>query len=105
MACLTNFAESSKVFTLGSSTKDHAQEPVGMARTRLWTENGRVVRREVEEILILHGLPEEHFATAAADELGHAWLILNAYPELAPLVEEGICELFASLWLEKQRTP
>jgi hypothetical protein len=87
------------------STRSYAPDPSGMARTRLWTQNGRVVRREVEEILVLHGLSREHFSTVAAHELGHAWLFLNAFPELPPHVEEGICELCEYLWLKQQGTP
>ncbi|HKP51064.1 MAG TPA: protein DA1 [Chloroflexia bacterium] len=86
------------------STHAYASDPSGMACTRLWTQRGRVVRREVEEILVLHGLPREHFSTVVAHELGHAWLFLNAFPKLPPQVEEGICELCEYLWLKRQGT-
>lgn len=87
------------------STKAYARQPTGMVRTRTWTENDRVTWREIEEILILHGLPREHFAASTAHELGHAWLFLNAFPELPPPVEEGLCELCEYLWLKQQYTP
>lgn len=87
------------------SRQGYVTDPSGMACTREWTQGGSMVRREVEEVLVLHGLPEEHFATVAAHELGHAWLFLNNYPQLPPQVEEGICELCEYLWLRKQGTP
>jgi len=87
------------------SSRGYVPDPSGMACTREWTHNGKVVRREVEEILVLSGLPEEHFATVAAHELGHAWLALNGFPQLPPQVEEGICELCEYLWLRTQSTP
>lgn len=86
------------------STHAHASDPSGMACTQLRMRGKQVVGREVEEILVLHGLPREHFSSVVAHELGHAWLFLNAFPELPPLVEEGICELCASLWLTQQDT-
>ncbi len=82
------------------ASKSHAKQPTGMARTQLTTQNGRVVKREVQEILILHGLPQEHWAAVAAHELGHVWLFLNECPELAPQEEEGFSELCAYLWLK-----
>lgn len=82
----------------------YVRHPTGLARTRFWTQHGVVVRREVEEILVLRSLPREHFAAVAAHELGHAWLFLNAFPTLPPLVEEGVCELCEYLWLGTQQT-
>jgi hypothetical protein len=46
-----------------------------------------------------------HLAASLAHELGHAWLFLHAYPDLTPLVEEGLCELYEYHWLQSQRTP
>lgn len=79
--------------------------PSGFTRTRLWTVDGRVVRRQVDEVLVLRGLPAEHFAAVAAHELGHAWLFLKAFPDLPPTSEEGFAELVSYLWLREQRTP
>jgi len=81
-----------------------ACDPNGNTVTCVLRREGRVIDRVVEEIEILHGLPREHFATIAAHECGHAWLFLERFPDLPPLVEEGICELFAHLWLEQQHT-
>ena len=37
-----------------------------------------------------------------AHEVMHAWLRLSGYPRLPPMVEEGLCQLMATLWLEQQ---
>lgn len=63
---------------------------------------GPCTNRRIEGILVLYGLPREQFGAVVAHELGHAWLFMNAFPRLAPRVEEGICELAAYLWLEHQ---
>ena len=76
--------------------------PAGMARTQLTMQGDEVVERKLIEILALRGLPRDHLAAVLAHEIGHAWLFLNAYPKLAPKVEEGICELFSYLWLNRQ---
>jgi len=76
----------------------------GNTRTALWSQNGEVIERTVEEILILRGLPYEHFCSVAAHELGHAWLFLEGFPELPLRVEEGICELISYLWLQQMGT-
>jgi hypothetical protein len=44
-------------------------------------------------------------AAIAAHELTHSYLFLHAFPDLAPLVEEGLCELAEYLWLKRQGTP
>ncbi len=87
------------------STKPYSKQPAGMASHTTTTVNGRVVERKVEAILILHGLPQEHFAAIAAHELGHSYLFVNAFPDLEPVVEEGLCELAEYLWLQRQHTP
>lgn len=86
------------------SNRTQGQKPAGMACHQTTTRNGQVIERRVEAILILHGLPEEHFAAVAAHELCHTYLFMNGYPELEPFVEEGLCELAQYLWLRQQRT-
>ncbi|HFD38730.1 MAG TPA: protein DA1 [Anaerolineae bacterium] len=87
------------------STHRYNKQPTGMARTRLTTRNGQVIGRHVEEILVLHDLPLEHAAGVMAHELGHAWLFLHAFPQLPPMVEEGLCNLCEYLWLRWRRGP
>jgi hypothetical protein len=87
------------------SDKPYITNPSGMACHVTLTENGRVIKREVEAILILHGLPGEHFAAIAAHELGHTFLFMNKFPELEPMVEEGLCKLAQYLWLGQQEGP
>ncbi len=87
------------------STKSYAQKPAGMACHQTMTRNGQIVERQVEAILILSGLPREHFAAVAAHELMHSYLFMNAFPDLEPVVEEGLCELAEYLWLKQQGTP
>jgi len=86
------------------STKRYTKQPAGMACHESLTQNGQVIERTVKEILVLHGLPAEHFAAIAAHELTHSYLFLHAFPELVPAVEEGLCELGAYLWLKQQGT-
>lgn len=87
------------------SSKAYAQKPAGMACHQSTTRNGQIVERRVEAILILYGLPHEHFAAIAAHELMHTYLFMNAFPDLEPVVEEGLCELAEYLWLKQQGTP
>lgn len=87
------------------SNKAHSRQPSGMASHSTVTRNGQIIERRVDGILILHGLPEEHFAAIAAHELCHTYLFVNEFPYLEPLVEEGLCELTSHLWLVQQKTP
>ncbi|MFZ1465708.1 MAG: protein DA1 [Anaerolineae bacterium] len=87
------------------ATKPYAPAPVGMARHSSVTQNGQVTERTVEAIQILSGLPREHFAAVAAHELMHTYLFMNSFPDLPPLVEEGLCELAAYLWLRQRKSP
>ena len=87
------------------STKSYSKQPTGMACHHTLTSNGQIVERQVEAILILSGLPREHFAAIAAHELMHTYLFMNAFPDLEPVIEEGLCELAEYLWLKQQGTP
>ena len=87
------------------STKSYSKQPTGMACHHTLTRNGQIVERQVEAILILSGLPREHFTAVAAHELMHIYLFVNAFPDLEPVVEEGLCELAEYLWLKQQDTP
>lgn len=89
----------------GSSSKVHSDEPTGMARIRSTTRDGVIVDRDIEEVLVLYGVTEEQFQAIAAHELMHAWLFLNGYDHLPPVVEEGLCELASYLWLRDRNSP
>lgn len=86
------------------STKPYAKAPAGMAWHEELSRGGEVIQRQVKAILILHGLPREHFAAIAAHELGHSFLFMNSFPDLEPKVEEGVCELAKYAWLKQQGT-
>ena len=79
--------------------------PSGMALQRWQMLNGQEVSREIEAVLILSGLPREHYEAVAAHELMHCYLFLNKYPKLSPRDEEGLAELSEWLWLQKKGTP
>ena len=57
---------------------------------------------EITAILVLCGLPWLLTGSILAHEVMHAWLRLSGYPQLPPMVEEGLCQLMATLWLEQQ---
>ncbi|KAG8377718.1 hypothetical protein BUALT_Bualt08G0061900 [Buddleja alternifolia] len=67
------------------------------------TEPYKLTRHcEVTAILILYGLPRLLTGSILAHEMMHAWLRLNGYRTLRQDVEEGICQVIASMWLESQ---
>lgn len=56
--------------------------------------------RLIPSIDLLHGLPREHAAQVLVHEMAHAWLWLQDHPKaIDKRTEEGLCELFAYLWL------
>ncbi len=69
------------------------------------TLGGQVLSRKTEKILMLSGMPTTMFAAVAAHELCHSYLFLSGFPKMSPFVEEGLCEVAASLWLAEQGTP
>ena len=62
-----------------------------------WVRGGEV---QVTAILVLFGLPWLLTGSIMAHEVMHAWLRTSGYRNLAPEVEEGLCQLMALLWLE-----
>jgi len=87
------------------ATKPYAPAPIGLARHSHAARNGQVTERTVEAIQIVSGLPREQFAAVAAHELMHTYLFMNNFPDLLPLVEEGLCELAKYLWLRQRKSP
>ena len=59
--------------------------------------------RRVTAILILFGLPRLLTGSILAHECMHAYLKLANKTDLSPTVEEGLCQLMAYLWVEKQQ--
>ncbi|KAJ3676150.1 hypothetical protein LUZ60_003562 [Juncus effusus] len=61
----------------------------------------RLVRGcEDATIFLLFGLPRLLTGSLLAHEMMHAWLRLEGYRSLSPVVEEGICQVLAYMWLE-----
>lgn len=56
----------------------------------------------VTAVLVLYGLPRLVTGSILAHEMMHVWLKLNNITGLTPFVEEGLCQLMALLWLERQ---
>lgn len=56
----------------------------------------------VTAILVLYGLPRLVAGSIIAHEAMHAWLKLNQISGLSLKVEEGICQLMALIWVERQ---
>ena len=83
----------------------HGERINGTTQLAIETRDGQVVKREIAAILMLHGMPAAAFAATYAHELGHVWLFQQHFPELPLHVEEGICELFAHLWLTSNPGP
>jgi len=61
------------------------------------------VRRKVNGVTILSGLPRELFEGVVAHELGHAWLYLARVDNLESWAEEGFCNLLSYV-LHKERS-
>ena len=59
---------------------------------------------EVRGIAALISMPRLQLGAVLAHELCHAFMHLFQFPSLPPLVAEGICELWSSLWLEATAT-
>ena len=62
----------------------------------------RSTSQKVTAILVLSCLPRMLAGSILAHECMHMYLRLNGYPHLEPVVEEGLCQLFALLWVERQ---
>ncbi|GFP86534.1 protein da1-related 2, partial [Phtheirospermum japonicum] len=60
---------------------------------------------EVTSILVLYGLSRLLIGAIPAHELMHGWLRLNGYRNLAPEVEEGICQVLSHMWLDSEVLP
>lgn len=59
-------------------------------------------RWDVTAILVLCALPRLLTGSILAHEVMHAWLRLSGFPRLPAQVEEGLAQLMALQWLERQ---
>ncbi|EFJ44813.1 hypothetical protein VOLCADRAFT_106269 [Volvox carteri f. nagariensis] len=60
------------------------------------------VHCHVKVLLLLYGLPRLLSGSIMAHELMHAWLRMEGVVGLSAKVEEGLCQLMACLWLDRQ---
>lgn len=74
---------------------------LGLTHRRVWPSG----RTESVGVDVVGGLPSPYFGATVAHELGHCWLSERGATGLDRTLEEGVCELFATAWLKKQRTP
>jgi|SRR5579859_2228204 len=75
-----------------------AHPPGGVLGTTLrtsYTQDGKLVRTEINGVAILRGLPAMLFQGVTVHELGHAWLGVQGIVDLPDWAEEGFCELLA----------
>ena len=83
----------------------HENHPIlGVTRTTVTHQKGRILARNFDCILIQINLPEEHFRTVMIHELTHAWFFYNYYEDLPLKVEEGMCVLMEYIWLKNLDT-
>ncbi|KAG2497852.1 hypothetical protein HYH03_004119 [Edaphochlamys debaryana] len=61
-----------------------------------------IVHCSVQVVLVLYGLPRLLCGSILAHELMHAWLRMAGVVSLPLKVEEGLCQLMACLWLDRQ---
>lgn len=87
--------DQSALRSLAAEANPDLRAPLGLTQTR-YTPDGKW---SIGYIYVLDGLPRVHTAMLFAHEIGHAWLFLHEFPDLPLVVEEGLCELWASRWL------
>ena len=99
------------------SKGDSLHPVLGLIRKLVITENQNITRdgvivgtkqvstKRIQEILLLHGLTEINATGVLAHEIGHAYMFAHEFPEMPDLVEEGMAELFAFLWLRSRKGP
>ena len=97
------------------SSHRHQQCPLGLTcaeeTTATFSGDGRRTserQRTVRCVCVLKGLPSEVFASTLAHEFGHVYMHLNdgfdTMSSMPPYLAEGICELFAYLWLTEHNS-
>jgi hypothetical protein len=76
----------------------------GVTMSTRHTQNGKVVRTEVNGIAVLEGMPSLSFRGVTIHELGHAWLIVHDIKDLPSWAEEGFCELLTHRYYSQLNT-
>jgi len=96
-------ADSSKLHRAAAKrqhTHTHQARLLGITRTKMVKHSDGQVQRFLKGILVQEGLSAELAANVIAHEYGHCYLFIHRFPALPPHVEEGVCELFAWLWMQ-----
>jgi LIM domain/Protein DA1 len=78
---------------------------LGATTSATYTQDGRVVRTQVNGVAVLQGLPATLFQGVTMHELGHVWLIVHGVQGLPIWAEEGFCELLAYRYYQDLHTP
>ncbi|GHO87353.1 protein DA1 [Dictyobacter formicarum] len=78
---------------------------LGATTSAMYTQNGRLLRTEINGIAVLQGLPAILFQGVTIHELGHVWLIVTGVHQLPTWAEEGFCELLSYRYYQDANTP
>lgn len=78
---------------------------LGATTSSTYTQNGRVMRAEINGVAVLRGLPATLFQGVTVHELGHVWLIVHGIENLPSWAEEGFCELLSYRFYTAMNTP
>jgi hypothetical protein len=76
----------------------HVRGAVRMQQSSGRREDAR--SKQGMQIHLLSGMEAVTFGSVLAHELMHAWFSMNNFMELPVMLEEGMCELMAYLWLD-----
>ena len=78
---------------------------LGVTLSTTHTQNGQVIRTEVNGVAVLQGLPTTLFQGTTIHELGHVWLVVHGIKDLPSWAEEGFCELLSYRYYTQLNTP
>ncbi len=78
---------------------------LGVTLSTTHTQNGQVIRTEVNGVAVLQGLPATLFQGTTIHELGHVWLAVHGIKSLPSWAEEGFCELLSYRYYTQLNTP
>lgn len=78
---------------------------LGATTSATYTQNGQVIRTDINGIAVLQGLPSILFQGVTVHELGHVWLIVSGVHGLSAWEEEGFCEWLSYRYYLAHNTP